>query len=318
MKQLKITTILFSALSLSLAGCLKEASMNNDPSKANNVIEFINTGGNQEEATSYYPGYYEDLGSLATGASAKFNLNVGYGGGDNAPEDITVNLSLDQAALDQYNTENGTSLVMPPTDVYNLPSSVVIKKGTKMGQALVTITNASSYDFNAAYALPIKITSASKGTVSSNLGKAVYSFGVRNIYDGHYKIDASSSLVDLVAPSNSSSDANGPYPYEVDLVTTGKSSVKMHTSDGDVHYIANNNWYGEFDPVFTFDLATNNIISVGNWLSSPTKHRSAQIDPAGANKQNADKSIDVQYDMYQNGSLRTTFNEHLIYIGPRQ
>jgi hypothetical protein len=85
------------------------------------------------------------------------------------------------------------------------------------------------------------------------------------------------------------------------------------------HLIAGNSYFGEYSPVFEFDLNTNEVIAVTNYYGdpSPTRSRSAEIDPSGLNQVNADKSIDVKYVMKQGGSTRTFFDEHINYVGPR-
>src|SRR5438067_495218 len=117
MKQLIIKAILFSALSAGLTACLKKDAMYIDSSKSSSVVEFANTGDDLSGATSVYPGFYTDLGTLNSGASAKFNLNLDYAGADAPSEDITINIGIDTAALSAYNTQNGTSYVVPPADV---------------------------------------------------------------------------------------------------------------------------------------------------------------------------------------------------------
>src|SRR6476660_4744244 len=140
MKQTKLVLSLLSVLALGLTSCLKEHIQNIDQNKSVSLVEFANTGSNVSAVSSVYPGFFVDLGTLATGESAKMNINVDYSGVDEAPEDITVNVELDTALLTTYNTDNGTSYVLPPSDVFTLPTSVVIKKGTRMGQAEATIT----------------------------------------------------------------------------------------------------------------------------------------------------------------------------------
>lgn len=184
MKNMKIKILMFGALVISLSSCLKTAVMNTDPAFASNVIELANTGDNY--TTSGIAGFYSDLGSVKVGGSKSFNVNVHYTGPGVAPEDITVTLAPDQASLDAYNTKNGTTKVIPPSTVYSFPTSVVIAKGTSQTTVQATVTVTAAFDFSKAYALPIKITKASTGTISGNFGVAVYSFGVRNEYDGIY------------------------------------------------------------------------------------------------------------------------------------
>lgn len=297
--------------------------MNTPPGKSMSVVAFGNTGDNVAASSSTYPGFYADLGTLATGASTTFNINVQYDGPTAAPTDITVNLGIDNNLLNTYNTENGTGYVVPPTAVYNMPTSLVIKKGTRMAQGQVKITNNSSFDFNAAYGLPIAITSTSNNApVSANFSKAVYSFGVRNIYDGHYTVTANSPMVDAA-----NSNLTGAYPMDVNLVTVGANSVVMvdNAVGSPSHTIMSGSsmsYYGSFAPVFNFDPSGSGVIvSVTNYYGQPAGNgRSAELDPSGVNKRTADKNMKVKYWMNQPSVItphRTYFDEIFTYLGSR-
>lgn len=255
MKQSKIFLFLLSTVAFSLPSCLKENNMNIDPSKgAPNIVEFENTGNNvSKTSVSKYPGFYIDLGQVAGGATANFNLNLSYSGVDVAPQDITVKLEIDQAALDLYNEQNGTAYEVPPADVYTIPSQVVIKSGTRIVQDKATIKITNNYDFSKSYALPIKISSASSGVISGNFGKAIFAFGVRNIYDGHYTVKG------YVSHPNAS--FTGPFHdddcADFSLITTGQSSVDLDPGQP----FANNGSLSVFGvyPRFTIDPATNKV-----------------------------------------------------------
>src|SRR5687768_12275596 len=110
MKKVSINILLFSMLVAGLSSCLKKAPINADPSGGlANVVEFANTGDNVSTATSLYPRFATDMGVVTLGGTYKFNINVTYSGANSAPDDITVNLALDTAALTLFNTQNGSS-----------------------------------------------------------------------------------------------------------------------------------------------------------------------------------------------------------------
>lgn len=326
MKHLKIKIIFLSTLVLSLTACLKEARMNIDPETAGNMIEFANTGNNIADSRSQHPGFYSDLGSVKSGASVNFNINVSYSGAGAAPEDITVNLALDNDFLDSYNDINGRDYVLPPATIYSMPTTAIIKKGTRLAQIQVTVTVDASFDFNVNYGLPVKISSASYGTISGNFNKAVYSFGARNSYDGVYTMEATAPMADVVAPT-----LTGYYPLNVHLVTNTGKSVALY--DQEVlgtygHAIKNGtatSYYGSFSPVFYFD-DNGNVTSVSNYYGqlSGGFQRSAVLNPTGVNKLtfNADgsvKTLEVSYMMTQGAAYtpRTYFYEKFTYTGQR-
>lgn len=332
MKKSSIYT--FLSLAVLLAGfssCLKENAMTvMDADKGNPVITFINTGNNAAATKSKYPRYVTDLGQVANGESVSFNLNVGLNGPDVASEDITVSVAVDPDILTLYNTQNGSSFEAPPAEIYSFPSTIVIKKGERIAQAVVEITNNSSFDFNANYGLPLKIASVSSGTtISDNFGKAVYSFSARNSYDGIYLMEATAPMVDVLSPAIS-----GWYPIEMQLITYTGNSIALY--DG-INYTnayghpiksgSSGSYYGDFSPVFFFD-ETGKITSITNYSGQEAggNKRSALLDPTGVNQAtfNADgsvKSFEVSYIMAQSVTTpfapRTFFHEKFTYEEPR-
>jgi len=326
LKKYKSTFIILTALSIGVSSCLKDTSKPplygwDTP----NVISFQDNGGPSGGGAGYgstttpYPSYNYSF-SLVND-TAGFNAIVIYGPKGPAPEDITLNIAVDTAALNTFNNSNSTGYVAPDNTIYTFPSSIVIKKGQSQAYMHVIVTDATpSFDFNASYALPLTITSASTGTISPNMGSEIIIFGVKNKYDGHYTVTG--SMVDYSNPG-----LTGAYPMDVDLVTFGANSVYMYDNaiPGTGHSIKsglNTSYYGSFSPVFNFDPAgSGSILSVVNYFGQPASNgRSAEIDPSGANKINSDKSIDVNYWMDQPSVItphRTSFTEHFTYVGPR-
>lgn len=187
MKQVRLNIVLFSALMWGLPSCLKKDAMNIDPDAGTkNVVEFANTGDNVANAASFYPRFFIDLGTITANQVVPLQVNVSYSGAETAPQDITVTLGLDSVALKAYDTAFSEDYIVPPPTIYKLPSSVVIKKGTRQTSVQIPVTISNDFDFNESYALPLKIASASYGTISNNFGTAIYSFGGRNKYDGIY------------------------------------------------------------------------------------------------------------------------------------
>ncbi|HUP11907.1 MAG TPA: DUF1735 domain-containing protein [Niastella sp.] len=271
MKQLKISLSFSVLLGLVLTSCLKENHQNIDPDRSLDIVEFANSGSNTSSLSkSTYPGYYTDLGTLLSGESATFNLNVNFSGATEAPEDVTVNIEVDTAALTIYNEQNGTNYVVPSTDIYTLPTSIVIKKGTRIAQSQVTITNTSNFSFDDAYALPLKITSASKGAISANFGKAVFAFGVRNKYDGHYSMKGYSLRGgDAVKTGNFQRGAG------MDLVTIGANAVQF----GELQVWADLTGVGVGNPIITVNEDNSLTLSSDGGIMNAPGYDS-RYDPA--------------------------------------
>lgn len=290
---------------IGLTSCLKERAMNTDPDQSPAVIAFGNTGNNVAASSSTYPGFYADLGSIAAGSSATFNINVQLDGAADAQSDITVNLGLDANALNKYNTENGTGYVAPPAAVYTIPTSLTIKKGSRSAQGQAKITVNGSYDFSESYAIPIAITSTSNSApVSSNFGKAIYSFGVRNVYDGLYTVKGYVSHPNASFTGPWSDDYCGDFA----LITTGQSSVDLDPGQP----FSNNGSLAVFGvyPRFTVNTSTNKVTitdaagSLASVESFPTYD--SRYDPST-------KTFYVKYGW--NGSRVAI--DTLVYCGPR-
>jgi len=191
MKQgIKITLTLLIPLVIGLTSCLKDVKSPTDPGGSNNVVEFQNSS----IPVSYTSIYYQYANSVlfpSTGLdTGGFNVNVNYAGAVfAAPQDITVTLAIDTAALSAFNASESSNYIVAPTDVFSFPSTITIPKGQNLGQIRVTITKAADFDFNAQYALPLTITTSSYGIVSTNFGTVMYTYVGRNKYDGLYSLD---------------------------------------------------------------------------------------------------------------------------------
>ncbi len=322
MKNLKINILAVSIVSFLISGCLKERTANIDTGNGNttNVVEFLNTGDNFAAQTSKYPQFYADLGSLGLNQTRTININISYSGVNTAPADMTVNLAIDAASLTLYNTQNGKSFVVPPADVISFPSSVVIKKGTRVAQVLLTVKVTNSFDFNKPYAVPIKITSTTpSATISGNFGSAIYAFGVRNQIDGSYT--QTGTMIDYA-----NAGLTGWYPNDTYLITNGALQVNMYdrTIGGIYHAISNGgslSYYGSFGVQINFN-ADYTVASVVNIWGQPAGNgRSAELDPSGVNKWDpVTKTLKIKYWMNQPAVLaphRVSFDETYTYNGVR-
>ncbi len=326
---LKISGSLLLLSSLFLTSCLKDDSLTLNTDLSDNVTEFGNTGSvATAPSAGAAPRFAIDLGSLKTGDTASFKVNVNYAGDEMAPQDISVAVDIDESLLATYNDAHSVddaNYVAPPTSLFktSFPITLVIPKGQQMAQTTIEVQLTSDYDFNAAYALPLKIASTSVGEVSGNFGTALYSLNVRNIYDGRYHVTG--TFVDVTSPLFTAS-----YPKTIDLVTTGATANAYYDpnlNSGTYGYSFSNNgagsYFGNFGPVFHFD-GEGNVTSVSNYsgYAGNSQARDAQIDPSGVNKIsfNADgtpKEINVSYYLMQGGSVKAKITEKFEYIEPR-
>jgi hypothetical protein len=182
-----IGTLLAASVILAQTACLKDKPNNADPSAGtNNVVEFQNTSV-PVSYTSPYPQY--DNGVTMSSDTGSFPVLVNYAGSiGTTPVDIQVNLALNQNALDSFNSAEGTSSVIPPADTYTLASSVTIVKGTAVAGISIKVNTApADYDYTASYCIPLTISSASYGIISTNFGTAMYTFVANNAWTDNYK-----------------------------------------------------------------------------------------------------------------------------------
>jgi len=135
---------------------------------------------------------------------------------DPAPQDLHVTVSLDDALVDNYNTENGTAYAVPASTIFTIVNpEVIIPKGSHTGY--VQIKFKPSDFIGADWALGFRISSIQETgyTISGNLNTGVTVIAIKNQYDGLY--DAEGYFTHPVF--------FGDYSSEWSLATSGPNSV---------------------------------------------------------------------------------------------
>jgi hypothetical protein len=289
-----------------LSSCLKESPAL-DPKETNNVVEIYSLvpTPTTSPADAVYPLYTQSFDIVP---SAEFKVQVSYSGAEVAPEDITVTLGVDAQALNDYNDEQGTSMVFMPAAFYSVDSwTVKIPKGQRLGTMTVTF-KPSSFDPTKSYGFPVKILSSSLGKISSNYGTVIYAIGAKNKYDGIYQLRGFHNRPGLDAP----------YNEEVYMITSGPNSIYMywppagvasHPLNGGVTY------YGSFTTNFYFDVATN---ALTNWDLKPFATTvTPSMGPATTSRYDpATKKIYAQFYYNANPAARG-FSDTLTYLRAR-
>jgi hypothetical protein len=309
-----------------LTSCLKDNSLILDPAKGTNVIEFKNPSQISSPAGSILPLYAFAYDIVP---ETTLPLTVSYSGPEAvAPQDITVKFAIqDQAVLDTYNDDQETHYELIDPAVYTLPvTELVIKKGESKASTTITF-RPNTFDLAASYALPLKITSVSSGTISGNFGTIIIAVNAKNKWDGVYKAVAG-TFADVPNPTWS---IFNPAGYEYYMQTQGANTIAIFDPTYFGTYIqvfrtspTGVSGYGSFSPVFTFD-ANNNITSIVNFYGQPAGNgRSAAINPAGQNKfikgtpGTAGSQFQASWTLYQPGTtVRSQSNYTFEYIGPR-
>lgn len=208
---------------LSTTSCLKDEDLlSPDDSNSHNVIEFYNLTAPTSLGTAPHVMYVPT--TLEVQPLQEFQIAVSYTGVEaGAPEDITVNLAVEPKILDEYKAvvPNTSLYVNAPSNTFEIPKSVVIKKGEK--RAFVTIkVKPDQLDPTKSNAISLRITSASHGVVSGNFGTAIYSLPIKSIWEGVYTY--------TVINDSGAIDGNIPKTPKtgVQLVTVGPNRVKTN------------------------------------------------------------------------------------------
>ncbi len=329
MKKYINSCIVLAGLFISMASCLKE---NNYPPlygrSSPNVISFQDNGGSNGagagfgSTTTPYPLYQFSFKLAALNDTTGFDGIVIYGPNGGAPEDITLNITVDQSALDSFNNSNSTSYTIPDPSIFSVPSSVVIHKGQSQAYVHMTITLSSAFDFNASYAIPLTITSASSGAISANFASEINAFADENIYDGSYTLNI--QTIGWAAYGISDGDP-GTYPGNIGLVTQGPNSVSLNVPNyGGLEpaFTAGNaggTAFGATTPLFTFDPTTNDLISVVNTTPDDGRGRTLYLNPAVTDSRYdpTTQTVYAAYIMTQNGRPNQQIFDTLVYKGPR-
>lgn len=313
---------LSTALILTQTACLKDKPGTTDPAAGtNSVVEFQNSSV-PVSYTAIFPQYANSINYPAGIDTGGFNVNFNYAGDNNGtPEDIKITIAIDTASLTAFNNDQQTSLTLPPADVFSIGTTITIPKGTRDAHLRPIITLAPDFDYTATYALPLKITSASYGIVSTNFGTAIYSFLARNKYDGDY------SLNEKLVGWGTYGIADGvsyAFPNNIGFVTSGQfTNTTYDPKTWGVDQLAfvpggGTTAFGATNPQFTWDAAADTITDVVNLAPNDGRGRAFSRDSSVTSYYDpASKTIYATYWMYQSGRPRQHIYDTLVYQGVR-
>jgi hypothetical protein len=272
---------------------------------------------------------------------------------------VTVTLkALDQKYLDDLGSGYTTLL---GTGIYSLPTTADIATGGGFtGSEGITQTadgltinfaagefaksvyfkiDGSKVDLSKQYAAAFAITNFGGFTKKVGADTILASIAIKNRWDGVYTSEGTMNDVTdtRIADVNSilaDNQLTAPMQYEFRTTSAVTTTVFDNYINGEYSFWANFanvlNRYGSFSPVFTFDPATNKIVSIVNYYGQPASNgRSAQLDPSGVNAYDpGTKTIKAKWFMLQPGitgpsgtvpadNIRTRFDYTFTYIGSR-
>ena len=178
LKKIKITSLGLGVLFL--ASCLKDDKAPEDYSQTPALVSFQFKGVSQVPLTA----------SLLPGTDVIFPLEVTLSVPSiTSGSTVTATATLDQQSLDDYNTANGTTYQMLPSDQYTVDNGGVVT--IKPGQQIVALNihvNVDAIDFSTDPALAFKLTAATGAMIATNLNVAIIPVKLRNQFEGTYDV----------------------------------------------------------------------------------------------------------------------------------
>ena len=315
----------FATLLITGTGCLKDeladdGQTNPDIPSSPSIIEIP---GPVRATTSYQTSYAVSL--IGSDRDTTFNMVfVRLAADQPAPEDIQVELELVPSLLAAYNDSSGTHLTQPAANLYSFPSglTVTIPKGEREGALQVKTKPNALVGPEYGFGVRIKSVPNSKYKVSGNYNNAVAIIGVRNKYDADYTLRikhtgwAAYSIADNVTYT---------YPENVAMVTASANSVTLYS-----YYTQNvlqpgfdatggATQFGAAAPLFTFDPATDKLVSVTNTLPDDGRGRAFALNPNVTTSRfdPATKTIYAAYVLKQNGRPDLVIYDTLSFVAPR-
>jgi len=276
MKKLVFNNLwLVLAMSFSFTACLKDEGYDNGQYGA-----VRNTAGQEFLSIPVAAKNPNVLGLESKTGSQNVEMFVAsYDFVDPASADITGTLVLNNALIA---AADATAVVLP-ANTYTIPSNTItVKSGARVSDKFVINLNTSTLDPTKKYGIGFTLTSVSKGGVNvpSNLKDVVYIFTLKNKYDGIYTLKSR-----MDHPADRSADwlrTPFTYPFDIQLITTGPSSVKFfNTAFGAGFHplmVPAPSGFGATEPLFAFD-ANDKLISVTNGVPNPSNGRAFAINP---------------------------------------
>lgn len=215
---------------------------------------------------------------------------------------LDVTLKVDDAALTAYNTANATTYTLMPTNVYTIPSlKVTVPSGQRTTALIVKFNPSLITDFTKQYVLPISIADAS-GQKISNYKTVFYVVGVKNKYDGTYKVNGNALRAGDPVLS-------GTFPEQTyKLITAGPNSVQFSKT---AVWASGAGIGGISEWILTVNPVTNAVTITDNANPAVT------ANPAGINTYDpATKTFRIKA-YWGNGPTHRAWEATFVYSGPR-
>jgi hypothetical protein len=245
---------------------------------------------------------------------------------------VTVTLALNNSLA----TAQGLTAL--PAGSYNIPSlTLTIPAGERKATAVINIPNASTLDPNTLYGLGFQISTVDQGfNIVSNMKSIVFTFSVKNAWDGKYRLYGGFSRSDQPTYTGVSNSPAGFYE-DYYLITKGPSSVDANIDlptggQGCTQLIyiigSGYTYFTGVAPRITVNPATNAVtVTEGVPITAPatlfTQNAQELADskfyPTGitGHPYSAGKKTIVAHFRWSAGGIDLITKDTLVYKGPR-
>jgi len=252
-------------------------------------------------------GNYMSEGITASATPTDIYIIVNYAAPNPNTSDVTVTLAVDSVGANsvfgKYKAVHDTIPPLP-ANAFSLSNTVTIPKGVGKVEYHIKINTSAIPDITKTYALPLKIVSASSGTISGNFGTLVLLIGVKNAYDGTYTLTGNVTRNSATGPDLSLGGS-----YKAGL-TTHVTTLTSNT-DSFTQYWRDGSGVAGIDGLYlTVDPATNKVTvaSTSNAVLKNTDGYNNHYDPTT-------KTFYLAFDWGVSPNTRLAVDT-LVYTGP--
>jgi hypothetical protein len=211
-----VPALALALTSLALSSCLDEDPVFTD-NGSHSIVELV-----LPARTTSVP-YASKTTTLEVVDEYPLVVEVNFTGVNGAPEDVVVEVAIDNSYLEVYDATKQTLAL--PTVSYELPSSnkLTIPKGQKKASYTIKLFP-RTFDFTKSYALGIRIVSTTAGTISGNYSAGVYTLPVKSPWQGTYSVHYEWLIRGSVVPT-----ADVEYDTDgIKLTTSGPGIVQAN------------------------------------------------------------------------------------------
>lgn len=213
----KYILFLFS-LAIVFSSCLKDTGNNyaNKPSGTPNIVQF---------ATSTLGTWKNSLGFNFKSVTPStvpviVELYAELQSSDASLKTSTVTIAKTPALVAIYDSANAASYEVLPDSTYQLVSTTAQVAPNNIATFQLKLF-ANKIDLSKSYALGFTLVSATGATIASNRSTVVIGIGVKNIYDGIYKLNG------YILRATDAAKTGFITNKEYSLITTGAATVRM-------------------------------------------------------------------------------------------